>query len=542
MEAPGQPHPEWDQEKLPGAATFALTASSASASNTTRTRVASRTGPAWHAGVMNEPPRPASSATPIAESSAPAVRRFLSLRDERDPTLRAFFAANAPVFLASAPGRLDVMGGIADYSGSLVLQLPLDRQTVAMLQPHREPTIRILSLRNGQPYHLGADLDALLTGSLSTPERLATFFVDNHVDRWGAYVLGVVHACLVQYADRVHVAPHGWRMLIDSRVPEGKGIASSAALEVACLAAIAACYASDLTAEQIAGACQWAENNIAGAPCGIMDQMTSACGRENHLLRLRCQPATIEGQILVPAGYRFYGIDSGIRHAVTGAGYGTVRAAAFMGYRMIAEMSDRTVEHDGARVRIADDPYRGYLANIPPADFAGRFESGLPERMLGSEFLSRFHGLTDVATRVQYDRWYPVRQATSHPVHENDRVERFAELLGRLNDFSDVAASMGDLMRESHASYSACGLGSDGTDRLVELVKEAGEGSGLFGAKITGGGSGGTVAVLGTQDAEPTVRAIARRYESETGRHAEVFAESGHGMAEQGVFTLLGTG
>ena len=54
---------------------------------------------------------------------------------------RGFLTPGAPVFVARAPGRLDVMGGIADYSGSLVLQLPLDRHTVAMLQPTEEPNI-----------------------------------------------------------------------------------------------------------------------------------------------------------------------------------------------------------------------------------------------------------------------------------------------------------------------------------------------------------------------------------------------------------------
>ena len=72
--------------------------------------------------------------------------------------------------------------------------------------------------------------------------------------------------------------------------------------------------------------------------------------------------------------------------------------------------------------------------------------------------------------------------------------------------------------------------GSRGTDRLVEMVREAGPEAGLYGAKITGGGSGGTVAVFGREDAEETVRAIAREYGG-----AEVFAESGPGAEEVGM-------
>src|SRR4051812_6976772 len=151
--------------------------------------------------------------------------------------------------------------------------------------------------------------------------------------------------------------------------------------------------------------------------------------------------------------------------------------------------------------------------------------------MTGAEFLARFSGITDVVTRVEPGSRYPVRQATAHPVYENARVERFATLLDSLGSGDDgIAREMGALMGESHASYSACGLGSAGTDRLVEMVAHAGPAQGLFGAKITGGGSGGTVAVLGTEAAEPAVRAIAREYQAETEREAFVFARSGPGL------------
>jgi L-arabinokinase len=93
-------------------------------------------------------------------------------------------------------------------------------------------------------------------------------------------------------------------------------------------------------------------------------------------------------------------------------------------------------------------------------------------------------------------------------------------------------------MHESHQSYSACGLGSDGPDRLVELVAAQDPDRGLFGAKITGGGSGGTVAVFGTSEAESVVRDLAARYEAETGREARVFTDSAPGAAETGVLLL----
>jgi galactokinase len=446
-----------------------------------------------------------------------------------------FFTSKSPVFVARAPGRLDVMGGIADYSGSLVLQLPIDRHTIAMLQPYSEPWLDILTVRDGRQFRASLPLDEFME---STPKSLAARYPADDSDHWASYVFGVAYACLVRNAAHAPGASRGFKMFIESNIPEGKGVSSSAALEVSSLAAIAAGFDVELSAEEIAFAGQWAENHVAGAPCGIMDQMTSACGRRDHLLRLRCQPATIEGHVAIPPGFRFFGVDSGIRHAVAGADYGTVRAAAFMGYRMIASLAGFDVEPDDDRVRVHDDRWHGYLANIPPEYFVEHFASALPLRMKGADFLAQFGGITDHVTRVQPDRSYPVRVATAHPVRENARVEQFATLLGELNDRRDAANEMGALMAASHFSYSACGLGSDGTDRIVELVVQAGEARGLYGAKITGGGSGGTVAVFGTEGSESAIREIARRYESETGRRAEVFARSGQGMAECGVSRL----
>jgi L-arabinokinase len=464
-----------------------------------------------------------------AELLEPMIRRVRAMPDVA--------MAGSPLFFAHAPGRLDVMGGIADYSGSLVLQLPLAAATTAVMWPIDEPTIDLLSVHRGrQPRRFSMSLDALTQGELRDPSALAAWFAEREDDRWASYVIGVLHACLVRRGVADVAGRGGFRMLIESAVPEGKGVSSSAALEVACLSVIAARYGVEMTGEEIAVASQWAENHIAGAPCGIMDQMTSACGRRDRLLRLRCQPANVEGHVDVPSGFRFYGIDSGIRHAVTGADYGTVRTAAFMGYRIIAGAAGLPASLDATSVRDADTRWHGYLANVTPGEFQSRFVEHLPVRMTGAEFLRRYDGITDSVTRVDPSREYAVRQATAHPVYENARVTRFAELLGALHSASDgVAREMGVLMYESHASYGSCGLGSAGTDRLVELVREAGPESGLFGAKITGGGSGGTVAVFGRADAEPAVREIARRYAIESGREAEVFVGSSPGAEELGV-------
>jgi L-arabinokinase len=97
---------------------------------------------------------------------------------------------------------------------------------------------------------------------------------------------------------------------------------------------------------------------------------------------------------------------------------------------------------------------------------------------------------------------------------------------------------MGELMYESHESYSACGLNSEGTDLLVKLVREAGPQQGLFGAKITGGGSGGTVAVLGHRDAGTSVAKVAEAYAGASGHRPYIFAGSSPGSAAFGHLRL----
>jgi galactokinase len=272
-----------------------------------------------------------------------------------------------------------------------------------------------------------------------------------------------------------------------------------------------------------------------------MDQVTCAGGRRDHLLELVCQPAVLMGQLRVPDDIEFVGVDSGIRHAVSGADYGTVRAAAFMGYRMIAEAAGLEARRlSPGRVSIDDTRFRGYLVNVPVADWRHRYRAEVPEEMLGSAFLERFQGTTDRATTIDPARSYPVRAATAHAIEEHQRVSEFRVLLaGGAPVEEPTRVRLGELMYASHASYSACGLGSEGTDRLVELVREAGAGQGLYGAKITGGGSGGTVAVLAARGARAVVGQLAERYGRASGRGSAVFAGSSEGSRAFGVRRLV---
>ena len=443
-----------------------------------------------------------------------------ALEEHALPQLRTFFDSRAELTITRAPGRLDVMGGIADYSGSLVLELPIAEATLVALQRDEARRISIISLVDNETRALSFDMplaDLHREGAPVGYDEARAYFASDPANAWAAYVAGVF---LVLARERGIHFSHGARILISSSVPEGKGVSSSAALEVATMTAVAAAFDVEIGARDIALLCQRVENSVVGAPCGVMDQMTSACGEAHQLLSLVCQPAELLGSIKLPDDLAVWGLDSGVRHSVGGGDYGSVRAGAFMGLRILAEVAGLDAD---------------YLANVEPNEFEEKFVRHLPHSMLGAEFLARYGNTTDTVTTVERDRTYAIRAPARHPIYENFRVRRFAELLQRSGSLSEnEKITLGKLMYESHDSYSACGLGSQATDLLVELVRATGVDQGLFGAKITGGGSGGTVAVLGDRNAEHAVKKVALRYAALMGYEPYIFRGSSPGSAAFG--------
>ena len=466
------------------------------------------------------------------------VENFL-LTLSRSSEAHALFDQENDLFVSRAPGRLDVMGGIADYSGSLVLQLPIQQAALAAVQLNHLQSVEIVSLGNSENGR-GSTSFSMLLNDLAPEGRpldydaAREYFRRDSGYQWAAYIVG---ALLVLMRER-DARCGGIRILLDSHVPEGKGVSSSAAIEVATMQAICAAFHIKLEPRTLALLCQNVENRVVGAPCGIMDQMTAASGQQDRLLKLLCQPADVQGIVEVPHEIAFWGIDSGVRHSVSGSDYTSVRIGAFMGYRIIADLAGLPVRANAntAQVEIRDARWNGYLANLTPPEFE-QFRQQIPERMRGDEFLARFHGTTDPVTQVDPQRTYITRQPTAHPVYENFRVGRFAELLLERPGETQFE-QLGELMYESHASYSACGLGSEGTDLLVDLVRARGRRNGLYGAKITGGGSGGTVAILARREAGPAVHEIASTYAMKTGRNPIVFGHSSPGAAGFGSLHL----
>jgi galactokinase len=457
-----------------------------------------------------------------------AVRRrdpMSDVRAELDAfcdTLRAhaLFEAGAALTVSRAPGRLDVMGGIADYSGSLVLQRPIAEATFAAVQRLDRPVLEVVSL--GRP-PVTIPLDVLRQGGVPiTYDRARWMFADGAgsvAPHWVSYVAGVF---LVLARECGMPLTLGARLVVASQVPEGKGVSSSAAIETASMQAAATAFGSALEPLALALLCQKSENLVTGAPCGVMDQMTCVFGERDALLALLCQPAELQAFVPVPDDVEFWGLDSGERHAVGGSDYGAVRAGAFMGLRILAERAGASVD---------------YLANIAPRDFERELGRDLPDEISGDEFLTRYGGTGDTVTTVERGRRYRVRAPAAHPVYERERAEHFRQLL-RAAPGEARRVRLGELMYESHASYAACGLGSPGTDRLVELVRAEGPAAGLYGARITGGGCGGTVAVIGRKDASAAIARVARAYGQATGYEPHVFSGSSPGVATFGAQSI----
>ncbi len=411
-----------------------------------------------------------------------------SLKDHPFPPARTLFNAKNDLIVSRAPGRLDVMGGIADYSGSHVLEFPIAEATFAAVQLNPERQLNIVTLLDDEPRHSSFTMSL---SALDGPVEYQTAREFFERDRWAAYVAGVF---LVLMRERRVSFASGANILISSRVPPGKGVSSSAALEVAAMQAVAEAFNISINGRDKALLCQKVENLVVGAPCGVMDQMTAVFGERDRLLLLLCQPAELKRMVTLPPQLTLWGIDSGIRHSVSGADYGSVRASTFMGARIIADLKADFSEND-------------YLANISPAEFEKKYLAQLPDA---------------------------IRLPTAHPVYENARVQQFVDLLDHTKPYDEL----GKLMYESHRSYTALGLNSAGTDLLVELVRREGPDAGLFGAKITGGGSGGTVVVLGRKGSQAAIERVVTSYAKETGHHPYIFNGSSSGSLAFGHLRL----
>ena len=508
--------------------------------------------PAGQAAAASDPSSP-----PSLLSLAPVPELLARTRGE----LASDFNPRRAIRISRAPGRLDVMGGIADYTGSLVCPMTLDRAAAVVSQERDDRQLQLFSFNlfdENKPFTFRVPLDALasfgaevLRRELAEPGR-----------QWAAYVVGCLFVLHEQgFLNLRDPSIKGMNLAILSTVPLGGGVSSSAALEVAAMMnfrdrfdlmkpaagrSLRQANVSEMNPMLLSELCQRAENQIVGAPCGIMDQVSSCWGEAGSLLRMVCQPHELQAQLATPPGMRFVGINSAVRHSVGGSAYRRTRAAAFMAHKIILEK----MREIGARAgrRLVADPMGGYLANLDADDYRRMFRSLLPEEMAGKDFLDRLGGTIDPVAAVEPDEVYPVQHAADHHVLEARRVRNFAVFLEEATAHTDPAKKglaldkAGHLMYASHQSYTHDAmLGAEECDLLVAGVRQR-ERAGLYGARITGGGSGGTVAVLAenTARADEALGEIMHEYQQRTGRTPELFTGASPGAWHVGTRVVVG--
>ena len=210
----------------------------------------------------------------------------------------------APAFAAVGPGRVNLIGEHTDYNDGFVLPMAIERQTLFVADRRQDSQACVVST--------GFDGDAVFRVDPAIgPGRPA----------WANYVRGVVAGCLAR-----GLAPGGFDAVVDSTVPVGAGLSSSAALEVATATLVEALSGRSLDPVDKARLCQEAEHEFAGVPCGIMDQLISSLGREGAALLIDCRGLETRLVSLSDPAVVVLIVDSNVKHEHAGGQYAQRRA------------------------------------------------------------------------------------------------------------------------------------------------------------------------------------------------------------------------
>jgi len=431
------------------------------------------------------------------------------------------------ILATRVPARLDVMGGIADYSGANVCEAVLGRGVLMGLQARTDRTLRIRTMQAGLkalPIETRLPLKSFQSGNgLASYREVREICQANPLANWATYIVGSIFTLLKE--EQVEL-PYGFNLLLLSAVPMNVGIGSSAAVEVGTLSCLNHYLGLNLSPARIAQLGQMAENHVVGAPCGIMDQTAITSGQQGCLTHILCRPGEVKGSVEIPLGTGFVGINSMVRHSVAGNPYKDTRIGAFMGRRIINHLRNKS-----GQARIT------HLTELTVEQFRAEYEKQLPAEVIGSEFLQQYQSHDDPVTTISPDATYCVAGPTRHPVEENERVLKFMDALRAAKSGDEQALiTAGECMFGAHDSYkNNCQLSTEEVDFLVDAVRARGVRSGLYGAKITGGGTGGTVAVFGKLEALARhIPQIATEYSRRIGVMPDIFEGTSPGATEFG--------
>ena len=487
----------------------------------------------------------------VEQLHGPRVKSFQVIEleyllQEDSPDLFSSFGLKkgGQVIVTQAPARLDIMGGVADYCGANVFEMTLNRTAIAACQAREDRNLCAITLRAGSQFkpnfHLSLD-SFYADGTLKTYLEIQKCFSQEPSTAWAGYILGGFYVLLKE--GKIDQFPHGATVVIKSDIPIGGGIASSAAVEVATLMALNQLYNLELEAMEIARLAQIVENRVAGAPCGIMDQVTAVAGTSTKILSILCQPDKILECVAYPANVSFVGIYTRTLRSTASTAYIDTRIGAFMGLTILKEAFESEAESasdkDKHGRKIFEALVDNYLCNVSVQEFHEQCEHLLPEQMYGKEFLERYGETVDTATQVDPEKIYPVKSRVQHIIYENARAKRLIAAVKNADSdpehIQDYLRAAGKLMYESNASYrDLAGLGSPEVDGLVNIARKIGTQGGIYGAKITGGGGGGTVALLCYGSVENSLTQVLAAYKLAWGIDCELIRGNAPGAFEFG--------
>jgi len=353
-------------------------------------------------------------------------------------------------YIVAAPGRVNLIGEHTDYNDGFVLPMAIDRYTVLAADPTASEAAQLYS----------SMMDEQQEVPLSSGEVSA-------LPEWTRYVRGVFDA----YREEGIETP-AFDAVVDSTVPLGGGLSSSAALEVATATLIETLTGKSVTPVRKALLCQLAEHRGAGVPCGIMDQFSSVLCEAGHLMLLDCRSQETQMVPMADPSIQVLIINSNVKHELTGGEYAERRtqceaAANALGVPSLREASLAMLEEK--KESLEEVLYR-----------RARHVIGEIERT------------TAAATALEAGRWQEV----------------------------------GQLMYASHAALrDDYEVSCPELDVLVEAASELGLEKGVIGSRMTGGGFGGcTVSLVKTDAAAAVAEEICQRYQEKTGVEATAFA------------------
>ncbi len=378
-----------------------------------------------------------------------------ALSDQLESTCRAFREAfgHAPTLAAVAPGRVNLIGEHTDYNAGFVLPMAIERQTVVALAPRPDKLARLRSTTMAGTATLPIDIDGqtILTAPIALGEP-----------DWSRYLRGVI---------AFSYTPTGFDLMLDSNVPAGGGLSSSASIELATATVLEAHGKVRFDPVHKALLCQLAEHRFGGTPCGIMDQFISAMGKAGGALLIDCRDYSTRDVPLDDESVVVLIINSNCPHELSGGEYAQRRSQC------------ETAAH---------------LLGVPA---------------LRDATLAQLEQKKSAWDEVVYRR-------ARHVISENQRtVEAAAAMDAR--DWSRV----GDLMFASHDSLrDDYEVSTPELDLLVGLASGLREDGGVIGSRMTGGGFGGcTVTLVQADRVEQVTQDICKTYVERTGIHPSPF-------------------